>query len=310
MLACPLCKSEQLKIAHTFPVNDIDALYKQLYNTPVKHLFKGRENLDLVDCMHCNLRFYDPEAAGDEAFYNALQHYNWYYMDDKPEFHYALKHIKASDKVLEVGSGKGAFAQLVKCASYTGLDFSKKAKEMAALKGITILNEDIVDHALENKEKYDVVCSFQVVEHVTDVRGFLQAKTDALKPGGLLIFAVPSENSYISKSFNLALNLPPHHITRWKNEAMHAVGNIFGLETVTVHHDPLSPMHYFDYAFQVYQHSIYKICGVKYEPLTMGFFNKFAKAIAYFPALLFAKGLRPEIVPISHTVVGVYRKSL
>jgi len=90
--------------------------------------------------------------------------------------------------VLEVGCGKAAFAgHIPKSAEYAGLEFSTQAKEMALLRGIEIKNMSIEDFAIkinENRDMesagFDVVCSFQVLEHVANPNQFLSAKIACL----------------------------------------------------------------------------------------------------------------------------------
>ena len=72
-----------------------------------------------------------PGIVGDEKFYNALQKFQWYYQEEKSEFKFAKEFIKPNDKVLDIGCGKGAFAKLITCKEYVGLDLSSKASEMA-----------------------------------------------------------------------------------------------------------------------------------------------------------------------------------
>ena len=57
-----------------------------------------------------------------------MQNLEWYYMDEKDEYDYAKNFIKESDLVLEIGCGKGAFAQKISTKKYVGLEFSRKAK--------------------------------------------------------------------------------------------------------------------------------------------------------------------------------------
>lgn len=43
-------------------------------------------------------------------------------------------------------------------------------------------------------EQFDVVCSLEVVEHVTDVKAFVQTLTPLVKPGGLLFMSTINRN--------------------------------------------------------------------------------------------------------------------
>ena len=49
--------------------------------------------------------------------------------------------------------------------------------------------------SLENKEKYDIVSSFHVLEHVLNPIEFIQNCYNMLKPGGILYIEVPNQNN-------------------------------------------------------------------------------------------------------------------
>lgn len=305
---CPLSHSADVEKVFETPVSDLDKLYIKLYNISIKSHFPNEECITLYRCNSSGFLFYWPQIPGSEQFYNALQHKPWYYMDDKPEFNYALSHIKSNDKVLEVGSGKGAFGKRIASNNYTGLDFSPTAKAMAAKEGIHIENTSIQEFAALHPNSYDVVCSFQVCEHVPDLHGFIGAQLQALKPGGKLIVAVPSEESYISRSVNLALNMPPHHLNRFTDKAMQAIASVFNLKIDAIFHDELNPMHHFDYAYQLFQHRFLKLFGIPYRPILLGWENMLVKGLSLLPAQFLAGGLTNAKSTISHTVVGVYIK--
>jgi 2-polyprenyl-3-methyl-5-hydroxy-6-metoxy-1,4-benzoquinol methylase len=97
------------------------------------------------------------------------------------------------------------------------------------------------DHAIENENKYDVVCSFQVLEHIANPRSYLINSLKVLKDGGKLIIAVPNNNPYIFKHDILhTLNLPPHHAGLWNKESFENIPKFFPLELVAAIIEPLS----------------------------------------------------------------------
>ena len=140
-MTCPLCLNESIKELEVINRLELIKLYKNLTNIDFSYLLN--QDLKYCECENCKLRFYDPLITGDEKFYNSLQKFDWYYMDEKDEYLEAKKYINSTDKVLEVGSGKGAFAKHLTSKDYIGLDFSENAKKMAAKNGITIENEMI-----------------------------------------------------------------------------------------------------------------------------------------------------------------------
>lgn len=305
---CPLSKSNNATLLERIPLADLDALYTRLYGAPIARLYPGRSTIDMWQSNESDLIWFDPLVPGDESFYNALQSRDWYYVDHKHEFDVAARFISKDDKVLEVGSGKGNFGRFLKSEGYVGLDFSTKAKEMAAKNGIDVRNETVQLHADAHAGAYDVSCAFQVLEHVPDVFEFLEAMVKALKPGGKLIIAVPSEASYISKANNLALNLPPHHMSRYTDQALKNVCNYLPVDLLTLEHDPLQPQHYFDYPYQITMEALRKLLGFGYKSIDNSFLNKLLRIPATLIAKLLQRGFFTGNTPIGHTVLAVYVK--
>lgn len=308
-VVCPLSKSEEVELLERIPLKELDALYRRLYNAPISRLYPDTDAIEMYKSKTSDLIWFEPLIPGDEAFYNSLQEKTWYYVDHKHEFDVAARFIRPTDRVLEVGSGKGNFGRFVKASSYVGLDFSVKAKEMAAQNGVDVRNESIQEHAMAHVATYDVSCAFQVLEHVPDVYEFLKSMVDALKPGGRLIIAVPSEEAYISKSNNLALNLPPHHMSRYTDKALRNLVNYLPLEMEALEHDPLQPQHYADFPYQLAMEAFRVKFGQTYKSVNNSWFNTLLRV----PATLFSKLVAPALnhsnTPIGHTVVAVFKKT-
>src|SRR4030042_7005749 len=112
-------------------------------------------------------------------------------------YEYAKKKTSKRESVLEVGSGEG----------YGTSSLSKKVKKIVGIE----VNKEAVNHASQKygSEKclfkyydgisipfadrsFDVVVSFQVVEHVQDDKNFLSEIYRVLKKGGELILTTPN----------------------------------------------------------------------------------------------------------------------
>jgi 2-polyprenyl-3-methyl-5-hydroxy-6-metoxy-1,4-benzoquinol methylase len=304
--SCPLCHGGEIDRLETIALQDLRKAYKKLCGHDITDQYKT--DIDKLQCRNCSLIFFNPLIPGNEAFYNSLQYKPWYYSDDKAEFQYAATLIKPEHQVLEVGSGKGAFAQKIKCAKYTGLDFSVVAKELAAKRGVEILNVPVQEHAKTNAEMYDVACSFQVMEHVDDVYGVVKAQVDCLKPGGMLIIAVPAENSYLNEAFNLSLNLPPHHMSRWSNNTFEKLAEVMNIKLEKLHHLPLQEMHYHDYAFNLSYRAMRNATGLKYKSIDYSLHSRFNHAVSLVLSKILKNGFYKENLPKGHTIIGIFTK--
>jgi len=242
MRKCLLCNSNDTKIISSVASRKIVQLYLECYKSDFSYLFSDEE-IKLIECTSCGLMFYIPQVAGDEHFYAVLQKTNHYYRGNKEEYVFAAKNIKYGDDVLDVGCGKGEFKKFIQNCSFTGLEFSPDAIEAGTQDGCLILDQSIEDHAKHYPQKYDVVTAFQVLEHVTNVQSFIKSCADCVKPGGKLIIAVPSEDSYIRYSTNSILNMPPHHITRWTDTTLSNIADIIGFKLDVIYHDNLDNLH-------------------------------------------------------------------
>src|SRR5262249_42927697 len=70
-------------------------------------------------------------------------------------------------------------------------------------------------HLTDLGERFDVVCNFQVIEHLIDPLPFLQAARQVLEPGGCLIITTP--NRLTSRIEN------PYHVHEYEADELRAV---------------------------------------------------------------------------------------
>lgn len=204
----------------------------------------GDPVVELVQCDTCDLKWYKGGAIGDAPFYEALQRHAWYYQGDKAEYAFAASQLRVGWRLLEVGCGRGAFAQRIpQGVSYRGIEFNAEAVGKARAAGLNVEVRDVYDEARSRPGYYDVVCHFQVLEHVPDVAGFLRGSVAALREGGMLIVAVPAEDSFVGLAESSWLNMPPHHQTRWSDRALDAAFRAAGVEPGVIWHEAVAPEH-------------------------------------------------------------------
>ena len=231
--------------------------YKAL-GISVSRFFLNMQNIELRKCNATGYRFYYPETIfGDDKFYEELQKtFNDYYVNARWEHIISLNLIKKDDRVLEVGSGSGFFLKQLKNAGInaTGLELNSHAVKEGQSKGLNIINQLLDEHVKENNGKYDVVCSYQVLEHIYDVRGYFENALRALKPGGKIIIGVPNNNPFIFKhDIYHTLNLPPHHAGLWNKQTFQNIGDHFPLQLESTFIEPLSELKQW-YQVQVQHH--------------------------------------------------------
>ena len=243
---CPACLSNLTSAVDEVAIAELVAGYGSPgQNVDVARFFSELDgHLGLNACARCGLRWFTPAIPGDGAFYEELQRLDWYYQSEKAEYHFATQHVREGDRVLEVGCGAGAFGRrLVQAASYRGLEFNGRAVERARAAGLDVDMRGIEDESRARPAHYDVVCHFQVLEHVIDPRHFMQTCSDALRPGGTLIVAVPADDSFIGLAESSWLNMPPHHLTRWPDKALIGLFESVGVSVGALWHEPVADIH-------------------------------------------------------------------
>lgn len=305
---CPICGDSDTTLLAEIDLADLDCLYHRQFGVPVRHLFGERNSLYLWQNRMSDFIWFDPPIPGDEVFYNALQNKPWYYADHKHEFDIAARFISSTDKILEVGSGKGNFGKYIGSPNYVGLDFSENARQLAAANGVEVRTERLHDHVAAHPASYDIVCAFQVLEHVPDVKGFLEAMLAGLRPGGRMIIAVPSQDSYMARAHNLALNMPPHHLSRYTDTFIHRLPDYFPVSLEHAEPDPLQPVHYVDYLTQVCLEAFRKRRGRPYKYIDHSLTERLFKIPAILLGRLLAPGLFAKNIPRGHTITAIYRK--
>ncbi|MFM6346037.1 MAG: hypothetical protein ACKPFK_12940, partial [Dolichospermum sp.] len=124
-ITCPLSKSTKINLIEEVTTKDLDKQYQKMLKCDISKEFGQTEKIGLYHCLDSDLRFFHPTITASESFYEKLQKFDWYYLDEKEEYSYASQYIKSSHSILEIGCGNGAFAQKIASQNYVGLEFSQ-----------------------------------------------------------------------------------------------------------------------------------------------------------------------------------------
>lgn len=309
--SCIYCSSAELVSVEKVAAKAIVEAYDNSFNVPLSTLLTDNaSDFALLKCRVCDLQWFSPLVPGDGEFYENLQQHDWYYQEHKPEYDYVRKLIHEGDHVLEVGCGKGVFGHLLaKNTAYHGLEFNHAAVEKAKTSGLQVEVASIEIHADKNANSYDVVCHFQVLEHVTNPRQFLEACVQALKPGGRLIVAVPAEDSFLSLIEGNWLGMPPHHLTRWSDQALLNAFRLLHLEKIELWHESVAEIHQNLYQKTMLNYGFKTLFGLQPRLERDQFFSKIAdrlEKINFFANWLGTRGeKRFEFSGRGHTVCAI-----
>jgi SAM-dependent methyltransferase len=109
---------------------------------------------------------------------------------------FLLAHVEAGARVLDLGSGEGAFtAALAEAgARPVGVEVAARAVERAraAHPGLEFRHVPIAEPLPFEDASFDVVWVSEVLEHVADTARFLSEVRRVLAPGGLLLVTTPA----------------------------------------------------------------------------------------------------------------------
>jgi SAM-dependent methyltransferase len=214
---------------------------------------------------------------GDESLYEHFGKTDYYYMADKWEFREALKWIKDSRTVLEVGCGTGVFLDMVrKCfpeKRLVGLEYNQMASAIARNKGFDVRAQSIEELA-RGAEQFDAVCAFQVLEHVPNPKSFLKAIVGCLRKSGICVLTVPNPDGFTKFAINDFGNMPPHHITRWSRNVMRWVAVHHGLEITSLAEEPVAPYHREWYRLTHLVRVLSAAMGIRWGRIETGFAYK------------------------------------
>lgn len=297
----PITKQENVTLVKSLNVKDIVQVYRRGFKIDVNDYFLNLKTVSIYECKETGYRFYYPFGVdGDSAFYEHFQQFDWYYMPWKWEHEISLEYLTPEMKVLEVGCAHGAFLEVISktynLSEATGLELNETAS--IENKGYKIYNETIESFSKKYKNYFDVVCSYQVLEHIADVSSFLKGKIDCLRRGGILIISVPNNDSFV-KDVGVGLNSPPHHMGLWNEESLRALEDFFPIKLIKFHLEELQDYHLDSYVFAEHYSKYPYYFGRlirKFNKLTGDYRNQIAEA----------RSNRKNI--LGHTILAVYQK--
>ncbi|MBD2385334.1 class I SAM-dependent methyltransferase [Cylindrospermum sp. FACHB-282] len=243
----PINKSSDVTILTILKRSQIIEAWHQQFQIDITEEIGEQEEIYLYRCNQTNLMFFVPfDIAGSDKLYEQLEKYDWYYMPEKWEHNVALQDLENCQKVVEVGCGRGAFVERL-CTKLKldaqGIELNSNAVKYAQKKGIPVLKLDVHDFSIDMANYFDAVCSFQVLEHISDPYIFLESLIKLVKPGGNLIISVPNAESFLKRIENHLLDQPPHHMTRWSQKSFDSLTSIFPLRVKKFRIEPLATYH-------------------------------------------------------------------
>lgn len=142
-----------------------------------------------------------------------------------------LERLAPTD-ILELGCGQGSMgARLARFGAYTGAEPDEASWQVARDRiepvGGTVLHGD--HHKVPEGAEFDLVCAFEVLEHIADDRGTLADWAQFVRPGGRLMVSVPADQHRFGPSDELV-----GHYRRYSEENLTELLTAVGCTDIAV----------------------------------------------------------------------------
>ena len=157
----------------------------------------------LVKCQSCGFVFSKYIPTKEEL----IAHYNGYGRNDYlspitiKRYNELLDHFekfRKTNNILDVGCGIGYFLEIAKERGWNvyGTEFTQEAISICQQKGIEI-REGALTNQMFEPEQFDIITSFEVLEHINNPIEELTHFNHFLRKGGLVYLTTPNFNSLL-----------------------------------------------------------------------------------------------------------------
>lgn len=253
---CPICKANQASVLYYvnrdmlkafIQLPQSDVAYLPLKQQVVEHITKlwGTDEAKLVECSNCSFIYASPFIAGDGIFYNLVTHaspstttdteensnWKWEWEMAKNSIRQLTLNSKKELALLEMGASTGSFVkriagEIIDKNKVLCLEYAEFGVSQIKKLGIEAQPKDIRELVNEKdlKGKFDIICLFQVFEHLDNYDKLFEAFNYLTTDGASLIMAVPNGSRIQFNEHNGGLlDLPPNHLGRFNKNSFEAL---------------------------------------------------------------------------------------
>ena len=125
-----------------------------------------------------------------------LEHHHWWFVARRKIIKKVLNHFLAKKKplkILEIGCCTGGnLAMLTEFGNVSATELDQAAREYANKKNICDVKEGKLPDNIPFTEKFDLICLFDVLEHIEDDSAAIEKLKELLTANGKLLITVPA----------------------------------------------------------------------------------------------------------------------
>lgn len=202
----------------------------------------SKNGMSYIECCQCNTLYVSPRPTPEVL--------EWFYRDS-PNYAYwnevifpaseamrrqkifvprvdrlialCKKYSVTTTNLLEVGAGFGTFCSELKSRSLfdrvVAVEPTPELAKTCRARGIEVIEQPIESVEFQSDTKFDVVASFEVVEHLFAPLEFVRHIASFLGPGGLLVLTCPNGQGFDIETLGAASNSVDHEHLNYFNPA-------------------------------------------------------------------------------------------
>ncbi len=229
-VACPNCKADSVEIFGTMD-----------YNRRIT-----QETFQYYRCSSCRVVFLHPVPDDLGKYYPS----DYYPLPpthreiasraepEKYKIELVREH-KTGGRLLEIGPSWGSFCYHAKNAGFDveAIEMSPECcRFMNEMIGIRAYQGEDISGLLEEREPYDIIALWHVVEHLPNLWDVLRAVSGKLAPGGILVIAAPNPEAwqFLAQGRYWPHIDAPRHVQLIPSSVLSGRMETFGLRTVSI----------------------------------------------------------------------------
>jgi 2-polyprenyl-3-methyl-5-hydroxy-6-metoxy-1,4-benzoquinol methylase len=204
-VVCDLCGGRSARVVYASTLTEDD-----LEHSLEQHTYSGWTNAAgrIVECCACRLRYVSPRERATGIWQTYRHIVDPLYLQNldarRRSFARGLHQIerrRPPGRLLDVGCSVGVFLELARDSGWEveGVEASEWSAARAREGGFRIHNE-LFEQVDLREQSFDVLCFWDVLEHVPSPRAALGKAHRLLRPGGLLVVSTPDITSLSARA--------------------------------------------------------------------------------------------------------------